>query len=96
LDYAVAGGQGVQPHRAAGEPCDWRAAVESIEIDPAYDGQVFRPAQVDAPAGRRTLVAGHYTVPAPPSTTAVAVRITDVLGAEVMVERTLNAETLAG
>lgn len=63
----------------------WRAMVDCIAIDPAYDGQVFRASMVDAPLRRSDQVAGYYRVTAPAQPTCVAVRITDVLGEELLV-----------
>lgn len=64
---------------------DWRMMVESITIDPAYDGEVFRAILADAPLKRSELVRGEYTLPAPASPTTVAVKVTDMLGEEVLV-----------
>lgn len=64
---------------------DWRSMVNSIEIDSAYDGEVFNIALSDIPEKKADLVAGEYTFPAPASPTTVAVKITDMLGEEVLV-----------
>ncbi|MCS7062107.1 MAG: site-specific DNA-methyltransferase [Anaerolineae bacterium] len=64
---------------------DWRAVVDSIMIDPSYDGVVFRPALVDAPRKRSELVRGCYEWPAPSEPAIIAVRLTDVLGEETLV-----------
>ncbi|MCB9139947.1 MAG: site-specific DNA-methyltransferase [Caldilineaceae bacterium] len=64
-----------------GPVTDWRGAIESIEIDPAYDGERFRPVLADAPQGKRSRINGRYTLNAS-SGFPVAVRITDVLGNE--------------
>ncbi len=64
---------------------DWRAVVDSIMIDPAYDGVVFRPALVDAPRKRADMVRGRYELASSTGNSVVAVRITDVLGEEVLV-----------
>ena len=63
---------------------EWRALVDAIEIDPCYDGQIFGPQIVDAPAGRRTQVQGEYRIPGFPDATTVAVRITDIWGGETL------------
>ena len=75
---------------------DWQEVVDAIEIDPAYDGCCYRPTLVDAPQKRRTQVLGQYRLPVVPPTTSghgepttVAVRITDILGHEILVVRTL-------
>jgi DNA modification methylase len=64
---------------------DWRAMVNSVEIDTAYDGRVFTIAAADIPERKSDLVAGSYTLPAPDGPTTVAVKITDMLGEEVLV-----------
>jgi len=64
---------------------DWRMMVESITIDPAYDGQVLRAVLADAPVKRTALVRGDYTLRAPLAPTTVAVKVTDMLGEEVLV-----------
>ena len=66
---------------------DWRALVEGDEVDPAYDGHIFRPARVDFPQARREQVDGAYRLPAPPAPTTVAVRVTDVWGREWVIVR---------
>ncbi len=63
---------------------DWRAAVDSIAIDPAYDGLVFRAAMADAPLHKRATVSGHYCVQAPAWPTTLALRIVDIAGGESM------------
>jgi len=81
-------------------PQDWRAQVRAILIDPDYDGTTFRPEVVDAPAGRKNLVAGRYLCS--PSNCcsqhgskaagerSVAVLIVDVTGGEHLVLRTIG------
>jgi hypothetical protein len=68
---------------------DWRFMVDSVMIDPAYDGQVFNIALTDLPEKKADLVSGSYILPAPDGETTVAVKITDMLGEEVLV--TLHA-----
>ena len=63
---------------------NWRALVESIDIDPSYDGCVFRSGLVDAPHKRTAQVNGRYRLAAPPLPTQIAVRITDVWGRETL------------
>ncbi|MCB0115987.1 MAG: site-specific DNA-methyltransferase, partial [Caldilineaceae bacterium] len=65
-------------------PEDWRVTVQSIAVDPCYDGVVFRPQIVDAPTGRETLVTAEYSLPVT-RIGAVAVQIVDVVGGEVVV-----------
>jgi hypothetical protein len=64
---------------------DWRAMVDSVMIDVAHDGQVFNVALSDVPERKADLVVGRYELPAPKGPTPVAVKITDMLGEEVLV-----------
>ncbi len=64
---------------------DWRSMVDSVMIDTAYDGTVFDVAHADVPARKTDFVAGDYTLDAPAGETTVAVKITDMLGEEVLV-----------
>jgi DNA modification methylase len=68
---------------------DWRAMVDSVMIDPAFDGQVFNVVLTDVPARKTDFVQARYELPAPKGTTTVAVKITDMLGEEVLVTRTV-------
>lgn len=68
------------------KPADWRATVQAVLIDPAYDGQVFRAGIVDAPKGKTALVAGVYDLPVSDGSAGpVAVRLIDVAGGELLV-----------
>jgi hypothetical protein len=53
-------------------------------IDPAYDGRVFNVVLSDVPERKQDLVRGRYELPAPAGKTAVAVKIVDMLGEEVL------------
>jgi DNA modification methylase len=69
---------------------DWRAMVDVVLIDIAYDGEVFNIALSDVPERKDDLVVGRYDLPAPEgnapgSATTVAVKIIDMLGEEVLV-----------
>ncbi|MCM8794577.1 MAG: hypothetical protein NC819_02075 [Candidatus Omnitrophica bacterium] len=64
---------------------DWRAFVDSVMIDPAYNGKVFNIVHSDVPEKKSDLVQGRYELPAPKGKTTVAVKITDCLGEEVLV-----------
>lgn len=64
---------------------DWRAMVDSVMIDVAFDGAVLNVAHADVPPRKTDLVAGEYTLDAPEGETTVAVKITDMLGEEVLV-----------
>lgn len=64
---------------------DWRAMVDSIMIDTAYNGEVFNIVLADIPEKKSDLVSGKYQLPAPEGQTTIAVKITDMLGEEVLV-----------
>jgi len=64
---------------------DWRAMMDNVMIDPAYDGHVFRIVLGDVPARKSDLVVGAYELKAPPEQTTVCVKITDMLGEQVLV-----------
>jgi DNA modification methylase len=68
---------------------DWRAMVDCVMIDPAYDGKVFNVALSDVPEKKTDLVAGRYELNAPKGETTVAVKIIDMLGEEVSVTTTV-------
>ncbi|MGH2362982.1 MAG: site-specific DNA-methyltransferase, partial [bacterium] len=68
---------------------DWRAMVDVVTIDRAYNGQVFNVALSDVPERKSDLVAGRYEIPAPAGETTVAVKIIDMLGEEVLVTATV-------
>ena len=51
------------PGASARSEIDWREVVDAVEIDPAYDGQCYRPTLVDAPQKRRKQVLGRYQLP---------------------------------
>jgi len=63
---------------------DWRAMVDCVMIDPAYDGKVFNVALSDMPARKFELVEGRYELDAPEGETTVAVKIMDMLGEEAL------------
>ncbi len=69
---------------------DWRCMVDSVMIDTAYDGQVFNVALSDVPERKTDLVRGRYELPAPHGPANVAVKITDMLGEEVLVTAQLR------
>ncbi|MBA3964624.1 MAG: site-specific DNA-methyltransferase [Nitrospirales bacterium] len=66
---------------------DWRAMVDSIMIDPTYDGKIFNIAMADVPGRKQDLVQGRYELSAPKGKTVVAVKVTDMLGEEVLVQQ---------
>ena len=69
---------------------DWRAMVDCVMIDPAYDGKVFNMALSDVPEKKTELVAGRYELPAPSGTSTVAVKIVDMLGEEVLMTQDIQ------
>jgi hypothetical protein len=88
IRVAVAGVTWPAAQGGAPAPADWRRAVDEIAIDGAYDPASSGPLQVtlaDAPRKRKQLVAGDYTLPAPPPGKQVAVRVTDIWGQEMVV-----------
>ncbi|NOZ06137.1 MAG: site-specific DNA-methyltransferase [Chloroflexi bacterium] len=64
---------------------DGRCMIDSVMIDPAYDGHTFRVALADMPAKQHEAVRGVYELPAAGEVGTVAVKIVDVLGGEVIV-----------
>ncbi len=70
---------------------DWRAMVDCILIDAAYDAArgVFTVALADVPEKKTDLVNGRYELPAPAGPTTVAVKLIDMLGEEVLVTQTV-------
>ncbi len=68
---------------------DWRAMVDSVMIDTAYDGQTLNVTLADVPERKTDLVAGVYELDAPAGGTTVAVKVTDMLGEEVLKTRSV-------
>ena len=68
---------------------DWRSMVDSIMIDTAYNGEVFNIVLADIPEKKTDLVSGKYPLPAPIGQITIAVKITDMLGEEVLVTKQL-------
>jgi hypothetical protein len=64
---------------------DWRAMVDCVMIDAAYDGQVFKVTLADVPEKKTDFVNGAYELAAPKGKTTVALKIVDMLGEEVLV-----------
>ncbi len=64
---------------------DWRAMVDVVLIDTAYDGDTFNITLSDVPERKDDLVQGTYRLPAPDGSTTIAVKIIDMLGEEVLV-----------
>jgi hypothetical protein len=70
---------------------DWRAMVDCVMVDPAYDGKVFKVVLSDVPERKTDLVTGTYELTAPKAGTTVAVKIIDMLGEEVLVTESVEA-----
>ncbi|HXQ39086.1 MAG TPA: hypothetical protein VN843_34120, partial [Anaerolineales bacterium] len=70
-----------QPHIS-----DWRSMVDSVMIDSNYDGEVFNITLADVPERKNDLVEGKYVLEAKKGAT-VAVKVTDMLGEEVLIVR---------
>ncbi len=64
---------------------DWRSMVDTVMIDSAYNGEVFNIVLADVPERKDDLVAGSYELDAPRGETTVAVKISDMLGEEILV-----------
>lgn len=68
---------------------DWRSMVDSVMVDTVYKGGVFNIELFDIPEKKSDLVQDRYELPAPKGKTTVAVKITDMLGEEVLVTRSV-------
>jgi len=67
---------------------DWRAMVDCVMVDPAYDGAVFNVVLSDIPEKKTHLVQGAYELPPPEAKKAtVAVKIIDMLGEEILITK---------
>ena len=64
---------------------DWRAMVDCVMIDTAYNGTVFNVALSDIPERKTDFVNGHCDFPAPADKVVVAIKVIDMLGEEVLV-----------
>ena len=68
---------------------NWRAMVDCIMIDTAFNGEAFSVVLSDIPERKTDFVAGTYELDAPSGTTTVAVKIIDMLGEEVVSMQTV-------
>ncbi|AFL75021.1 site-specific DNA-methyltransferase [Thiocystis violascens] len=66
---------------------DWRAVVDCVLIDTAYNGEVFNVCLSDVPERKQEFVQGRYALPAPPAGSTVAVKIVDMMGEEILLSR---------
>lgn len=69
---------------------DWRSMVDSVMLDPFYDDGVFNVALADIPERKDDLVEGTYELVVPAGSACVGVKITDMLGEEVLVTLSLE------
>ena len=69
------------------EVTDWRAVVDCVLIDTDYQGEVFNVRLADVPERKQDLVQGRYQLPLPAPGARVAVKIIDMLGEELLIER---------
>ena len=69
------------------EVTDWRAVVDCVLIDTDYQGEVFNVRLADIPERKQDLVQGRYQLPLPAAGARVAVKIIDMLGEELLIER---------
>lgn len=66
---------------------DWRAMVDCVMIDTAYDEKIFNVVFSDVPEKKTDLVQASYELPAGNGETTIAVKIIDMLGEEVLISR---------
>jgi len=78
-------GSGIELHAS-----EWRALIDSIAIDPAFDGQILRATIADAPLKKRDTVRGGYTIALPLLPATVAVRVVDITGGQQVVIATIE------
>jgi hypothetical protein len=76
---------GAQEGIVAPRITDWRMMVDSVLIDPAYDGTVFSIGTADAPEKKADFVAGTYELDPATAGPTIAVKITDMLGEEILI-----------
>lgn len=66
---------------------DFRSMIDSVLIDTDYDGKVFNVAKSDIPKNNSELVKAKYEVPLTKDKVTVAVKITDMLGEEIIIHK---------
>ena len=66
---------------------DWRAMVDCIMIDTAYNGEVFNVTLSDIPQKKADYVEGEYKFELPKGRATIAIKIIDMLGEEVLVTK---------
>lgn len=78
-------GEQIQYTDIWGNDTDWRSMVDSVMIDTDYGGEAFNVVAADIPERKSDLVAGSYELELPEGAAPVAVKITDMLGEDVLV-----------
>ncbi len=63
---------------------DFRAQIDTVMIDTDYDGKTFNVVHSDVPAKKSDFVVGEYALDLPRTSKKVAVKITDMLGEELL------------
>ncbi len=64
---------------------DFRAQIDTVMIDPDYNGKEFHVHTTDIPQKKQDLVKGTYELDLPRASAKIAVKITDMLGEETLV-----------
>jgi hypothetical protein len=64
---------------------DFRCMIDSVLIDPGYDGAVFHVTYADTPLKKDALVKGVYDINVPRPQSTIAVKIIAVTGEEVLI-----------
>lgn len=65
---------------------DFRAQIDTVMIDSNYDGKTFNVVCSDVPAKKSDFVMGEYELDLPEGSKKIAVKITDMLGEETLLE----------
>lgn len=68
---------------------DWRCMVDSVMIDSNYDNKVFNIVLADVPEKKDDLVNGEYAFHADKNSQVIAVKITDMLGEEILITKSV-------
>jgi hypothetical protein len=67
-----------------GQQVPWQSLVDSVTIDPDYDGECLRVTLADSPSRRSRWVSGTYEVDVPEGAKTLAIRIVDILGSQTI------------
>ncbi len=63
--------------------------VDCVMIDTAYGGKVFNVVLSDVPEKKTDYVQGRYELPATKDEIIVAVKVIDMLGEEVLIQKSV-------